>query len=99
MILRAAISQTILFPGSDQSERLLICPAFVFLGNAMQRKMQARLDSLPKTEASFIEPMECLGVSKLPEGAGWLWEVCGGHGLHRCRSNLLVIHNLRAPRG
>jgi hypothetical protein len=35
----------------------------------MQREMRARLESLPKTEASFIEPMECLSVSKLPEGA------------------------------
>ncbi len=41
----------------------------------MQREMRARLDSLPKTEASFVEPMECLSVSKLPEGLGWLWEI------------------------
>src|SRR6266480_2636787 len=75
MILRAVIWQTILFPGSDQCERLLICPAFVFLRNAMQREMRARLESLPKTEASFVEPMECLSVSKLPEGLEWLWEI------------------------
>src|SRR6266404_4184443 len=75
MILRAVILQTILFPGSDQCERFLICPAFVFLRNAMQRKMQARLASLPTTQASFIEPMECLSVSKLPEGLEWLWEI------------------------
>src|SRR5712664_1290268 len=43
--------------------------------NAMQREMQARLESLPKTEASFIEPMECLSVSKLPEGGQWVWQV------------------------
>jgi DNA ligase D-like protein (predicted ligase) len=41
----------------------------------MQRRMRARLDSLPKTEASFVEPMECLSVSKLPEGLEWLWEI------------------------
>ena len=41
----------------------------------MKREMQARLESLPKTEASFIVPMECLSVSKLPEGSNWLWEV------------------------
>jgi len=41
----------------------------------MQRKMQARLASLPRTEASFIEPMECLSVSKLPESNQWIWEV------------------------
>ena len=44
----------------------------------MQRKLRARLESLPKREASFIEPMECLSVSKLPEGPQWVWEVlCG----------------------
>ena len=37
--------------------------------------MQARLASLPRTEASFIEPMECLSVSKLPDGATWIWEI------------------------
>jgi DNA ligase D-like protein (predicted ligase) len=41
----------------------------------MQREIRARLDSLPKTEASFVEPMECLSVSKLPEGNQWIWEV------------------------
>jgi bifunctional non-homologous end joining protein LigD len=41
----------------------------------MQGKMQARLASLPRTQASFIEPMECLSVSKLPEGAPWTWEI------------------------
>src|SRR6266576_6471681 len=41
----------------------------------MQKEIRARLESLPKTEASFIEPMECLSVSKLPEGLEWLWEV------------------------
>jgi hypothetical protein len=48
---------------------LLISPGFVLLKNAMERKTQARLASLPRTRASFIEPMECLSVSKLPEGA------------------------------
>src|ERR1700730_6990771 len=43
--------------------------------NRMQREMRAPLDSLPRTEASFIEPMECLSVSKLPEGHEWLWEI------------------------
>src|SRR5438876_11528613 len=41
----------------------------------MQREIRARLDSLPRTEASFVEPMECLSVSKLPEGLEWLWEI------------------------
>ncbi len=34
----------------------------------MQKKIRARLDPLPKTEASFVEPMECLSGWKLPEG-------------------------------
>src|SRR5437016_4428401 len=41
----------------------------------MQTRIRAHLDSLPRTEASFIEPMECLSVSKLPEDPSWLWEV------------------------
>jgi ATP-dependent DNA ligase len=41
----------------------------------MQREMRARLEALPRTEASFIEPMECLSVSKLPEGSQWIWEI------------------------
>ena len=45
------------------------------LKGATQKEMRARLDSLPRTEASFIEPMECLSVSKLPEGHEWMWEI------------------------
>jgi len=41
----------------------------------MQRNMQARLASLPRTQASFIEPMECLSVSRLPVGGPWIWEI------------------------
>lgn len=41
----------------------------------MKRGVQARLDSLPKTEASFIEPMECALVPKLPDGPDWTYEV------------------------
>ena len=35
------------------------------------------LGSLPKTKTKpgFIEPMECLSVSKLPESSQWLWEI------------------------
>ena len=44
----------------------------------MQREMRARLESLPRTQASFIEPMECLSVSELLEGDHWIWEIlCG----------------------
>src|ERR1700740_1502620 len=41
----------------------------------MQKEIRARLDSLPRTEASFVEPMECLAASKLPEGSNFVWEV------------------------
>lgn len=41
----------------------------------MQKEMRARLESLPRTEASFVEPMECLSVSNLPAGLEWLWEI------------------------
>ena len=41
----------------------------------MKKEIRARLESLPRTEASFIEPMECLSVSKLPEDETWIWEI------------------------
>src|SRR5260221_14100757 len=40
----------------------------------MQRKMRKRLGSLPRIEASFIEPIECLSVLKLPKGSQSIWE-------------------------
>jgi ATP-dependent DNA ligase len=33
------------------------------------------LRSLPKTKAAFVEPMNCLPVSKLSEWSQWLWEI------------------------
>jgi hypothetical protein len=30
------------------------------------------LRSLPKTKAAFVEPMDCLPVTKLPEGSQWI---------------------------
>jgi DNA ligase D-like protein (predicted ligase) len=33
------------------------------------------LESLPLREATFIAPMECLAVAKLPEGPEWLHEI------------------------
>jgi hypothetical protein len=46
---------------------------------AIIRPMPADLlRSLPKAKAAFIQPMDCLPVSKLPEGPQWLWEIlCG----------------------
>lgn len=37
--------------------------------------MKSRLDELPERVASFIEPMECLAVSKIPEGSQWTYEI------------------------
>ena len=34
-----------------------------------------KLNSLPRREAAFIEPMECLALTKLPEGSGWVYEI------------------------
>jgi bifunctional non-homologous end joining protein LigD len=34
-----------------------------------------RLTSLPQKDAAFIEPMECLAVSKLPDAANLVWEI------------------------
>jgi bifunctional non-homologous end joining protein LigD len=39
------------------------------------RRSASPLNSLPKTKAAFIEPMECSLVSKLPEGANWTYEI------------------------
>ena len=43
--------------------------------HAMQTELLKGLGSLPKREASFVEPMECLSVSKLPEQSEWVWEI------------------------
>jgi bifunctional non-homologous end joining protein LigD len=34
-----------------------------------------KLTSLPQKDATFIEPMECLAVSKLPDAANRVWEI------------------------
>lgn len=32
-------------------------------------------NSVPRKDATFIEPMECLAVSKLPDGPQWVYEI------------------------
>ena len=54
---------------------MLIWLGLVLLMHAMQTKHLKRLGSLPKTAASFVEPMECLSVSRLPEDSKWVWEI------------------------
>jgi ATP-dependent DNA ligase len=39
------------------------------------RTADAKLHAFPRTEAAFIEPMECLATAKLPEGPQWVWEI------------------------
>jgi DNA ligase D-like protein (predicted ligase) len=41
----------------------------------MPRSRTVQLDSLPKREADFIEPMECLPVGRLREGSQWAYEI------------------------
>jgi DNA ligase D-like protein (predicted ligase) len=41
----------------------------------MKRKQAVQLQSLPQRPAAFVEPMECLSVSKLPADLQWLWEI------------------------
>src|SRR5215470_14405285 len=33
------------------------------------------LDSLPRREAGFIQPMECFAVPNLPDGSDWVYEI------------------------
>ena len=41
----------------------------------MQRSAINSLRLVPAKKASFVEPMECLSVARLPEGSQWLWEI------------------------
>jgi hypothetical protein len=44
----------------------------------MPSALAKKLGSLPTRSATFVEPMECLAVAKLPDGAQWLYEIlCG----------------------
>jgi DNA ligase D-like protein (predicted ligase) len=55
---------------------ILTCPSGVPCEfNLLQSATVAKLDSLQQRNATFIEPMECLAVAKLPDGAQWLYEI------------------------
>jgi len=41
----------------------------------MPTKPKHKLTSLPQKDAAFVEPMECMAVSKLPDAAHWIWEI------------------------
>jgi bifunctional non-homologous end joining protein LigD len=34
-----------------------------------------KLSTLPEKDAAFVEPMECLAVSRLPGAGRWIWEI------------------------
>jgi hypothetical protein len=39
----------------------------------MPSALTKKLHLLPSRSAAFVEPMECLAVAKLPDGAQWLY--------------------------
>ena len=41
----------------------------------MPSALAKKLHSLPARSPAFIEPMQCLSVSKLPDGSQWLYEI------------------------
>ena len=41
----------------------------------MPKKPEHELTPLPQKDVSFIEPMECLAVSNLPDAAHWIWKI------------------------
>jgi len=41
----------------------------------MPSKLKKKLDSLPRRDAVFIEPMECAPVAKLLDGREWIYEI------------------------
>src|SRR6202790_4320420 len=45
------------------------------MASSMRMKPASAPKSFPKTDAAFIEPMECLAVPKIPEGPLWVYEV------------------------
>src|SRR6266403_1775907 len=42
-------------------------------------KISSRLKGLARRKADFIQPMECLSVSKLPAGDQWIWVKLDGY--------------------
>ena len=41
----------------------------------MKAAEKKKLDSLPRREAAFIEPMECALVPNVPDGPQWVYEI------------------------
>ena len=52
------------------------------------------LQALPAREARFIEPMDCLAVTQLPEGAGWaIRRVIERVGQENFRTRILTVYD------
>ena len=44
-------------------------------GRDIAVSLMRSLKSLPSREAGFVEPMECLAATKLPDGPEWVYEI------------------------
>jgi DNA ligase D-like protein (predicted ligase) len=64
--------QVRLVRSESSATRIWICGFGLLLFAPMSAKP---LRSFPKMTATFLEPMDCLPVPKLPEGSQWLWEI------------------------
>jgi DNA ligase D-like protein (predicted ligase) len=62
---------------TERAKSLAVSTSLLSL--AFQSPVSVRYAVLPmpstKTPAKFIDPMDCLPVAKLPEGAQWVWEL------------------------
>jgi DNA ligase D-like protein (predicted ligase) len=54
---------------------VILSTATFTLPSLMPSTLAKKLGSFPTRSAAFIEPMECLAVTKLPDGAPWLYEI------------------------
>jgi len=57
----------------EKIECLVGTPGVLYV--VMRRTQASLLQSLPKKDAAFIEPMECLALSKLVDGSEWIYEI------------------------